>query len=387
MSKKPLVIVMTILAAAIFCAPAGAAELDTEQVDVVLEKAGGGEVLGGDDFAIIDDFVKDAVEQMIVTEDLSESVDIRAQIVARCRPGLAEQYSVSFATSAAKHLTAAFEDLDLWDAGLRRNQAERNIIVLAGQIRSVELARLGLRALDSDDLAVRYWAVVAVTNDAVVGQLVSLETDNAELRTEIVTKLKAMVQSEAPPEIQFLIAVFAGKLGGNDGIGMLLAVSQARERAYESWTVEYELADAEVLKCLGRAIPLADTAQSKADLSRSFAQLYAYVMQRYIAGAEILSESNMAQLASVIVDVEQNAIGKLFDARQFAIKDAVEKKKPAALQREYDFLLGSAIRAGSLPEKLKFNYGTDAAGAAIVFPKKLAEPPKKPAENIEAKDM
>jgi hypothetical protein len=386
MSKKPLAIVMTIFVAVVLGALAGAADLDTEQIDVVLEKAAGGGVLGGDDFEIIDDFVEDAIEQMILTEDLSESVDIRAQIVARSRRGMAGQYAVSFATSAAKHLTAAFDGLDKWDVGLRKNQAQRNIIVLAARIRSVELARLGLRAIDSDDLAVRYWAVIGVTNESVIAQLASQGTGDAELATEIVTRLKAMAQGQAQPEIQFLIAAFADKLGGNDGIGMLLAVSQARARVYESWTVEYELVDAEILKCLGRAIPLADTAQDKTDLSRSFAQLYSYAIQRYIAGAGILDEADMVQLASVIVDVEQNAVGKLLDTRQFAIKDAVEKKKPDVLQREHDFLLGSATRTGSLLEKLKFNYGTNATGEAIVWPKQLPGPPKKPADNVEVND-
>jgi len=383
MLKKPLSIVMTIFIVVAAVALAGAADMNTEEVDVVLEKAAGGGVLGGEDFTIIDDFVRDAVEQMILAEDLSESVDIRAQIVARSRRGLSEQYSVSFATSAAKHLTAAFEGLEQWDEGLRRSQAERNIIVLAGQIRSVELVRLGLGVIDSEDLAVRYWAVVAVTNDAVVTHLISPETGNAELATEIVTKLKGMAQEQTWPEIQYLISVFADKLGGKEGVGMLQAVLQARAMAYENWTVEYELVDAEVLKFLGRAIPVAETAQSKIELSRGLAQLYSYIIQRYIAGAEILDKSDMAQLASVIVDVEQNAVGKLLEARQYSIKDAVEKNKPDVLQREHDFLLGSATRTGLLVEKLKFDYGTDTKGEVLRFPKKLPDPPKPPTENTE----
>ena len=157
----------------------------------------------------------------------------------------------------------------------------------------------------------------------------------------------------------------------------MLAVSQARIKAYESWTVKYELADAEILKSLGRAILRADTAQGKADLSRGFAQLYSFVMQRYIAGNDILDKADIAQLASVIVDVEQNAVGKLLGTKQSDIQSAIEKKKLSVVRTGHDFLLGSAIRAGTLPEMLKFNYGTDAAGAAITFPKRLPDPPKK----------
>jgi hypothetical protein len=368
---------MTVLVSVFLSSLSGAGELNTRQVDAVYAKSAGGGILDSSDFAIIDDFVKDSVEQMILCEDLPESVKIRSQIFASSHSGVSDQYSVSFATSAAKHLTAAFESLDQWPAGLRRKQARRNIIVLAGRLESIELVRLGLRAIDSDDLSVRYWAVICVTNDSVSSQLVSDEIGNAELTTEIVTRLKAMSHVTVEPEIQFLISVFADRLGGNDGAGLLTAVSQVRLKAYENWTVEYALADAKILKCLGRAIVLADTAEGKSNLSRSFAQLYSYVIQRYILGYEILEKSDISQLASVIVDVEQGAIGKLLGSRQSAMQTAIEKKKPSALQTEHDFLFGSATRRGSLPEKLNFDYGTDPSGKSIDSPKRLSEPPKK----------
>jgi hypothetical protein len=179
------------------------------------------------------------------------------------------------------------------------------------------------------------------------------------------------------PEIQFLVSDFADKLGGNNGGGLLTAISQVRLKAYENWTVEYALADAKVLKCLGRAIDRADTAEGRSSLSRSFAQLYSYVIQRYISGYEILEKSDKSQLASVIVDVEQGSIGKLLGARQSAMQTAIEKKRLSALQTEHDFLFGSATRKGSLPEKLNFNYGTDSLGKSINSPKRLSEPPKK----------
>ena len=376
MSMKRLSIVMTVLVSVFLSSLSGAGELDSEQVDSIYKKFAGGGMLDSSDFAIIDDFVKDSIEQMILCEDLSESVNIRSQISASSHSGISDQYSVYFATSAARHLTFAFESLDQWPAGLRRKQARRNIIVLAGRLKSIELVRLGLRAIDSDDLSIRYWAVICITNDSVLSKL-SEEIDNVELTTEIVTRLKAMSHAAVEPEIQFMISVFADKLGGNNGAGLLTAVSQSRLKAYENWTVEYALADAKILKCLGRAVALADTAEGKSDLSRSFAQLYSYVIQRYISGYEILEKSDISQLASVIVDVEQGAIVKLLESRQSVLQTAVEKKKLSALQTEHDFMFGSATRRGSLPEKLNFDYGTDPSGKSIDSPKRLSEPPKK----------
>jgi len=377
MSIKRLSIVMTVLVSVFLPALSGGGQLNSGQIDTVYAKSAGGGILDSSDFAIIDDFVNDSIEQMILCEDLSESVDIRSQIYVRSHSGVSDQYSVSFATSAANHLTSAFESLDQWPAGLRRKQARRNIIVLAGRLKSMELVRLGLRAIDSDDLSVRYWAVICVTNDSVSSQLLSNDIGNAELTTEIVTRLMAMSNVATEPEIQFLISDFADRLGGNYGAGLLTAISQVRLTAYENWTVKYALADAKVLKCLGRAIVLADTAEGKSNLSRNFAQLYSYVIQRYISGYEILEKSDISQLASVIVDVEQGSIGKLLGSRQSAMQTAIEKKKPSALQTEHDFLFGSATRKGSLPEKLNFNYGTGSSGKSIDVPKRLSEPPKK----------
>ena len=127
MSIKRLSIVMTVLVSVFLSSLSGAGELNTRQVDAVYAKSTGGGILDSSDFAIIDDFVKDSVQQMILCEDLSDSVDIRSQIYASSHSGVSDQYSVSFATSAAKHLTAAFESLDQWPAGLRRKQARRNI--------------------------------------------------------------------------------------------------------------------------------------------------------------------------------------------------------------------------------------------------------------------
>ena len=373
---KRLSIVVTVLVSVFLSSLSGAAELDSGQVDSIYEKFAAGGMLDSSDFAIIDDFLKDSIEQMILCEDLSESVNIRSQISASSHSGASDQYSVFFATSAAKHLTSALESLDQWPDGSRREQACRNIIVLAGLLKSIECVRLGLRAIDSDDLSVRYWAVICVTNSSVLSKL-SGDIGNAELTTEIVTRLKAMARVAVEPEIQLLISVFADKLGGDNGAGLLTAVSKARLKAYENWEVEYALADAKILKCLGNAIASADTMAGKANLSRNFAQLYSYVIQRYILGYEILEKSDISQLASVIVDVEQEVISKLLGSKQSALQNTIEKKKPSSLRTEHDFLFGSATRRGSLPAKLNFNYGTDPSGKSIDSPGRLSEPPKK----------
>ena len=87
MSIKRLFIVMTVLVSVFLSSLSGWGQLDTGQVDAVYAKSAGGGILDSSDFAIIDDFVKDSIEQMILCEDLSESVDIRSQIYASSHSG------------------------------------------------------------------------------------------------------------------------------------------------------------------------------------------------------------------------------------------------------------------------------------------------------------
>ncbi len=126
-----------------------------------------------------------------------------------------------------------------------------------------------------------------------------------------------------------------------------------------------------MLRSLGREI----TKHPDSSATVKFAQLYSYVMQRYIAGKDVLGPESKWQLISVMVEIEQTTLRTILARAHSEIKRAIEKKSLSLLENEHDFLLGTAARAGELLTKLDFDYGKDADGRPITAPKKLPAPP------------
>lgn len=382
--KRPWTGVLVLISVLVLCASAEA--VSTKRIDAVRQKALlNKEVLENTDFEEIDAFWEEALAELLFVENLSEIVSIRSQIFA-CR-GNPEpsQYSVGFITSGQKHLTSAFDEVQNWEADQRKTWIERNLIILTAQLESPELLELGMRMTGHENGTVRYWAVKALTNFGIVRQLNSQDFSDTELAARIISQLETTANKETHPEIISLIATFAGQVNGPLAKQLLTNIVDLRTSAYENWTVKYELMDAKLLRSLGNEILSQASQQNKAVISRKFAQLYSYAMQRCILGEGILNDASKQQLASVLVEVEQSVLDRLLGRPQSTIRKAVEKiltrrtddqKDYSALQAEHDSLLGAAARKGELPAVLNFDYGKNPDGTAKTSPKELGPPPE-----------
>ena len=78
-------------------------------------------------------------------------------------------------------------------------------------------------------------------------------------------------------------------------------------------------------------------------------------------------------LASVLIETEEQCLGRLLGGTQTGIRRALEAGDLTALQSEHDRLLGSASQRGALPAKFNFTYG--AVGSNRTAPLALPEPP------------
>jgi hypothetical protein len=81
----------------------------------------------------------------------------------------------------------------------------------------------------------------------------------------------------------------------------------------------------------------------------------------------------------VLVQTEQNCLGKLLGASQATITRAVTAGDLDGLQAEHDRLFGAPGQPGVLPAKLGFNYGAE--GENRPTPTILADPPKRPSQS------
>jgi len=343
-------------------------------IDEVYQKALDGQLLDSDDNQIIGDFWAEAIEELLLTEDPKEVFRIKTLILAKNPQVKANDYYNGFIQSAKKNLDFAFNEIKSWDDSERKRNIDTNLFILAVQIESSELVDFAFERIDSQETIIRYWALKAITSPAIVSKLNSEIMSEEVLAEKVTSALKKVIEKEKSPEINELIIEFLGQLISPQSIQMLLDVAEKRIEAYQSWSVACELMDAKLLAALGSEILTETRKQQRADMARSFAQLYSYVMQRYIIGKDFLSETQKNNLASVMVQVEQGILGKLLEKPQVSIKRAIEKKSLNTLKREHDMLLGTASLTGELARKIDYDYGKNATGRAINAPRNLSDP-------------
>jgi hypothetical protein len=350
----------------------GVVAVDTGKIDVCCHK----DVLNDGDLQIIDDFVANAVDELVQTVDFTSIAKIRTVIRSRSsssKESAKTQYEAQFSDSAYKHISKALEAAKELTPEDKRFSVILNLLVLTDSLEDPRLADLAIKWLNDENKAIRYWAVHSVTNSGITKQLNSGGADNSELAERIARQLKELVDSSSP-EILALMAEFAAKVGIPQGEELLLQIADMRIKRYEDWKVEYELLDGDILKWLDSKIPLESA--SKPDVGRRFGQLYSYAIQRYVKGQDVLSDIQKNQLASVLVETEISYISKRLRVAQSVVKNAVEQGDYTALLQEHGRLLGDETKAGQLPLKLNFDYGKKPDGSRRIAPLALPEPPK-----------
>ena len=352
------------------------AAVDTRDIDRVRNKG----VLDSRDFQIIDNFVAEAVLELVKTKDLSDIARIRTVVLSR--QSSQAQYAQQFSESAHKYISLGFEEASRLTPKERQITVTLNLLILIDGLADLRLTELAIGKLRDRNTIIRYWAVHSLTNPGIIKQLNSSRTSNSRLASSITEQLKGLVES-SEPEIIALIAKFAAGVNIRQGEALLLQIADMRIKRYADWTVRNELLDASVLKLLcsklpstGLGTPLPATSSGNPAIARRFGQLYSYVIQRYVKGKELLSDTHKRQLASVLVETENKCIGKLLGRPQSVIKKAVERNNYTALLREHNRLLGAETMTGQLVLKLKFDYGNTSGGRKRTAPLVLPEPPK-----------
>ena len=351
--------------------------VDTGEIDKVRNKG----VLDNGDLEIIDNFVADAVEELVRSRDFTSISKARSIILLRkgpSRQSAAAQYSEQFSESAYKHISEALEEAKQITPEEQRFKVILNLLILVDGLKYLRLADLSMEWLDDENSVIRYWAVHSVTNPGFMRQLNSSESSNTKLAERIIEKLKGLVDSSSPETLR-LMAEFAASVEVPEGEDLLLDITDERISRYADWTVEFELLDGTILKLLDSKIPLGSS--SNPAIARRFSQLYSYAIQRYVKGRDFLSATAKEQLASALVETEQTCIVRRLGEGQSKIKEAIEADDYESLLEEHNKLLGEATRAGQLPLKLNFDYGKAKDGERQISPQSLPEPPETEAGN------
>ncbi len=371
--KSKCLILAVLVAFSVLVTNPGFAAVDTREIDVCGHK----EVLDDGDLQIIDDFVAEAVDELVKTEDFTLIARTRAVILSRSsssEDSAKAQYAEQFSESAHKYISKAFEAAEELTPAERRFKIILNLLILVDSLEEPLLGDLAMKWLNDENKAIQYWAVHSVTNPGITELYNAGGADNLELAGKITEQLKGLVENSSP-EILALMAEFAATVDIPQGEELLLQIADTRISRYADWTVEYELLDGSILKLLDSKISSGSI--NKPAVARRFGQLYSYAIQRYVKGRDVLSDTQKHQLASVLVETEVLCISKRLQMAQSVIKNAVEQDNHTALLQEHSRLLGDETEAGQLSLKLNFDYGKKPNGNRRIAPLVLPEPPEK----------
>jgi len=353
--------------------------VDTRAIDEVRDKS----VLDNRDFDVIERFLREAVNELVEISDFASVAELRATIVSRSRSNrnpAQEQYRRQFFSSARKYIAGAFEKTSETGSYRYGFLVRLNLLILVAQL--VEnypgLVEVALDFIDDDNAAIRYWAVRCVSGPEIVKQINS--GSEPGLARQILTRLGGIIESSSF-EVLKLVAEFAADVKTAEADELLVKIAERRSEQYANWTVKGEVLEATVLRGLSSKITSGSAASPR--MAQRFGQLYSYAIQRYIRGTardNVLGESSLNQLVTVLVEVEKRCISNLLDKDHNAIKDAVERGDISRLRAAHDRLLGDGTRPGELMDKLNYDYGRSADGSRLLAPLRLPEPPEN--ENV-----
>ena len=344
--------------------------IDLKQIDEVVKKS----TLSQEDLQAIDEFMADAMQDLVGAVDLTDVSKTRA-IILKYQTSNQTDYTKRYSEAAYKQieqgLKAAKDTLD----AAKRGRITTNLLILVDGLKDPRLVDLAVKEIQEKDPPVRYWAVRVVTDPELWTKLNQNQATATQLRTRLLAEFNQAVEGSAP-EILSLMSSFAGPINAPAADELLIRIADARIKQYGDWTVSYELADVTILRQLAEKIAAGSSAKSQ--LAKRFAQLYSFAIRRYIRGQNlnILRDQSRDYLASVLIETEDKCLGKLLGTPQGAIRKAVETNDAKALQAEHDRLLGAAGQAGLLSAKFSFSYGAE--GQNLLAPLPLLDPPTRP---------
>jgi hypothetical protein len=366
--KIKWVIIAVLVAFLILVINPGSRAVNTRDVDNVRKK----QVLDNNDLKIIDDFLAEAVQELVRERDLTAIAQKRTVILSR--KSTQGQYAQQFTESARKYIAQGFIDAQRLPRQERITGVTINLLILVDGLEDLGLADQAIAMLKNENMVIRYWAVHSLTSQAIITQLKAAANQN---QSSVLAARFAEILDTSTPEILAMIARFAAGVNIPQSENLLCQIANIRIKRYANWTVKYELYDSAILKYITSRITPESTSSSKAELARCFAQLYSYAIQRYVKGANILNDVQKSHLTTVLAETEDKCIGLLLNKPQRTIRMAIERNSLPAISAEHDRLLGSATTTGQLPQTLNFDYSTNPNGPKLTSPIPLPDPPAK----------
>ncbi len=366
---KNLVLLLPIL----FLASVAASAIKTTDIESVrLRVDGSSAELTSSDQSAIASFWERALNTMLLTKDTQEIVEIRRQIEQQKSSQPLSSYAAAYDAAALEFLKIAFDNVNRIEDPARRQLFQQNLMVLAANLQTPKLAPVAIERINEKDPVVRYWAVKAVTNAGVIQTLSDEIMGDDETKAAILNALKQRIEFEQQTEILTMIIRFCAAINHPTAREILLAIADQRIPAYMDWSVENELMDVKLLIALGSVAMIQDDDTVKAEFAGKFAVLLSLAFQRNMLGQDVLSDEQIEQNNTVILEVNDKILKSMLNVSQTGVLNAMRQHR--GLDRVYETIFGDRMRTGDLATIYKFDYGKDAGGKSITEPPTLPAP-------------
>ena len=122
-----------------------AVAVNTRDIDAVLKKS----VIDDQDKKIIDDFLDQAVQELVKTRDFTSIAKVRSVILSR--KSTQSQYAQQFSESAYQHIRAGFEQAQTLRPEERKTNVFINLLILIDGMEDLRLADLAMGMLKKQD--------------------------------------------------------------------------------------------------------------------------------------------------------------------------------------------------------------------------------------------
>ena len=366
---KNLVLLLTVL----FLASVAVSAVKTTDIEAVrLRVDGTSAALTTSDQSAIQSFWERALNTMLLTKDIQEIVEIRRQIEQQKSRQPLSSYAAAYNAAALEFLAIAFDNVNRIEDPAKQQLLKQNLMVLAANLQTPKVASIAIERINEKDPVVRYWAVKAVTNAGVIQSLSDEIMGDDATRTAILDALKQRIEFEQQVEIQAMIIQFCAAINQPAAREILLTIADQRIPAYMDWSVENEIVDIKLLIALGSTAMMQSDAAVKTEFAGKFAVLFSLVFQRNMLGQEVLSDQQIEQNNSVILEVNDKILKSMLNVSQTGVFNAMRQHR--GLDRVYETIFGDRMRTGDLATIYKFDYGKDAGGKSITAPPTLPAP-------------
>ena len=259
------------------------------QVQIIQSKS----VLSVKDLTMIDDFVQEQLDKMLMVEEESELDGIRSDLIAsrtsKQLPAKAA-FSERFAAAVKGHQKRIFAKAKDNYAKASENKdkkiarkVELSLAILVAKIDRASLIEDLVSLLGNGSAPVRYWAAKGLAMPTIRDHLLKSKRDSKEVES-VVAGLSGALAKETHPMVIVQIARAAAIPSQEKARDVLMACVSKRQSQYQDWSVDKEFTDQMILNHLFKVVAsesLANNAEAQTALIRSASGLLSVAYRRY----------------------------------------------------------------------------------------------------------